>query len=98
MSTQEFEQVDISSFLDQTLDESDMHDSNGAFTDRQNGLINQLLDYTKEHDKEHYETFVNRIMDLNSIDFSVSKFPSLLERSELSGGTRTRNTLIESVI
>ena len=98
MNTQEFEQVDISSFLDQTSDESDMHDSNGAFTDRQNGLINQLLDYTKEHDKEHYETFVNRIMDLNSIDFSVSKFPSLLERSELSGGTRTRTTLIESLI
>ena len=98
-STQEFEQVDISSFLEQTTeDNSDLRDNNGAFTDRQNELINQLLDYTREHDKEHYETFVNRIMDLNSIDSSVSKFPSLLERSELSGGTRTRTTLIESLI
>ncbi len=95
MSTQEFEQIDINSFLDHsTEDTSDAADNNGAFTDRQNDLINQLLAYTKENDKEHYQTFVNRIMDLNSIDSSVSKFPSLLERSELSGGTRTRTTLI----
>ena len=98
-STQEFEQIDIYSFLDKSSeDNSEFHDNNGAFTDRQNKLINELLDYTKDHDKEHYETFVNRIMDLNSIDSSVSKFPSLLERSELSGETRTRTTLIESLI
>ena len=94
MDTQEFEQIDINSFLDHTTEDADSADNNGAFTDRQNDLINQLLDYTKENDKEHYQTFVNRIMDLNSIDSSVSKFPSLLERSELSGGTRTRTTLI----
>ena len=99
MSTQEFEQVDINSFLDHSAeDENTNADNNGAFTERQNGLINKLLDYTKENDKEHYQTFVNRIMDLNSIDSSVSKFPSLLERSELAGGTRTRTTLIESLI
>ena len=86
MSTQEFEQVDINSFLDHSAeDENTNADNNGAFTERQNGLINKLLDYTKENDKEHYQTFVNRIMDLNSIDSSVSKFPSLLERSELAG-------------
>ena len=99
MSTQEFEQVDINSFLDHSAeDENTNADNNGAFTERQNDLINQLLAYTKENDKEHYQTFVNRIMDLNSIDSSVSKFPSLLERSELAGGTRTRTTLIESLI
>ena len=99
MSTQEFEQIDINSFLDHsTEDTSAAADNNGAFTDRQNALINQLLEYTKANDKEHYQTFVNRIMDLNSIDSSVSKFPSLLERSELAGGTRTRTTLIESLI
>ena len=93
-STQEFEQIDINSFLDQTADDNAAQsDNNGAFTDRQNDLINQLLDYTKQNDKEHYQIFVNRIMDLNSIDSSVSKFPSLLERSELAGGTRTRTTL-----
>ena len=98
MDTQEFEQIDINSFLDHTTEDADSADNNGAFTDRQNELINQLLDYTKVNDKEHYQTFTNRINDLNSIDSSVSKFPSLLERSELAGGTRTRTTLIESLI
>ena len=99
MSTQEFEQIDIHSFLDQSSEDvNDTSDANGAFTERQTKLINQLMDYTRTHDKEHYEIFLNRIMDLNSIDASVSKFPSLLERSELAGGTRTRTTLIESLI
>ena len=44
MNTQEFEQVDINSFLDHTEDVSPA-DNNGAFTDRQNELINQLLNY-----------------------------------------------------
>ena len=47
MDTQEFEQIDINSFLDHTTEEPDSADNNGAFTDRQNDLINQLLDYTK---------------------------------------------------
>ena len=71
MNTQEFEQIDINSFLDHTAEDNIAEDKNGAFTERQNDLINQLLAYTKENDKEHYETFMNRIMDLNSIDSSV---------------------------
>ena len=72
-STQEFEQIDINSFLDKTADDfSDQYDNNGAFTDRQKALIDQLLDYTRSNDKEHYENFMNRINDLNSIDSSVS--------------------------
>ena len=51
-STQEFEQIDINSFLDHSVDENNVYaDTNGAFTDRQNGLINELLEYTRVNDK-----------------------------------------------
>ena len=58
MDTQEFEQIDINSFLDHTTEDADSADNNGAFTDRQNDLINQLLDYTKENDNEYNSNII----------------------------------------
>ena len=53
MNTQEFEQVDINSFLDHSAEDANTSEDNkGALTERQNNLINQLLAYTKENDKE----------------------------------------------
>ena len=95
----EFEQIDINSFWDKTDSQKDEEQEfPGTFTKRQNELIDQLLAYAKENDLEHYQIFTNRLKDIYEIAATVSKFPSLLERHELSGGTRTRTTLIESLI
>ena len=43
MSTQEFEQIDINSFLDHSVEDNTEEKDSGAFTERQTELINQLL-------------------------------------------------------
>ena len=51
-------------------------------------------------DKEQAAVFLNRIEDMEDIAQSIAKFPSLLERHELTGGggTRTPTILIESLV
>ena len=44
MSTQEFEQIDINSFLDHSVEDNTEEKDSGAFTERQTELINQLLE------------------------------------------------------
>ena len=94
-----FEQVDITSFLEEQ-DTSQKNDfvKTDIFTSRQKDMLNQILPVVQQNDKAKYEIFINRIADLENIANSVARFPSLLERSELAGGTRTRTTLIESLI
>ncbi len=93
-----FEQIDINSFFENedknTVVETEKAD---AFTKKQLDLINQLMP-TLLSDKEHAEIYLNRINDLESMAVSIDKFPSLLERHELTGGTRTPKTLIESLV
>lgn len=98
-TTDNFEQIDINSFIE--TDENDKKNDvvkAEVFTSRQKDLINQILPVVLQNDKPHYEIFLNRIADLENIATSVARFPSLLERHELAGGTRTRTTLIESLI
>ena len=98
-NTLEFEQVDIASFLEPT--ETDRREEAlraEIFTKKQRELLNQLMPVLLAKDKDKFELFVNRIADLESMASSVAKFPSLLENRELASGTRTRTTLIDSLI
>ncbi len=98
-TTDNFEQVDINSFFEPTeIDKKADAERAEVFTKRQRDLINQILPIVMERDKTHYEIYLNRIADLENIATSVARFPSLLERHELAGGTRTRTILIESLI
>ena len=98
-NTKDFEQVDISTFFEPTeIDKKEEALKAEIFTKRQRDLLNQLMPVLLTHDKSRYELFVNRIADLESMGSSVAKFPSLLESHELASGTRTRNTLIDSLI
>lgn len=95
--TIEFEKVDINSFFDKD-EKEDIYEKAAIFTPRQNGLINELMPVIEKNDKERAEIFYNRIADLEGMAQSIAKFPSLLERHELTGGTRTPTTLIDSLI
>jgi hypothetical protein len=98
LNTEEFEQIDINSFFDS----SELVDKNKVkaeiFTKRQRDLLNQLMPLIMSQDKEKAAIFFNRIADLELMATSVAKFPSLLERHELAGGTRTPTTLTDSLI
>ena len=94
-----FEQVDLNSFFEPAeIDRNSEFDNAEVFTKRHHNLMNQFMPIILEKDKSHYEIFINRIADLKNIANSVARFPSLLERHELAGGTRTRTILIESLI
>lgn len=95
----EFENIDISSFIEPTEADKKVDSARvEIFTKRQKDLINQVFPIIQSHDKEHYEIFLNRIADMENIASSIARFPSLLEKHELAGGTRTRTILIESLI
>jgi len=97
MSEQSFEQVDINSFFGEE-EKPQKKERVQVFTKRQLDLINQLMPKILS-DKEQAATFLNRIEDMEDIAQSIAKFPSLLERHELTGsGTRTPSILIESLV
>ena len=52
----------------------------------------------KEKDEERWQIFSDRLKDLEALAKAVNRFPSLLERHELAGGTRTPTILITSLI
>lgn len=95
----QFEKVDISAFLGtQKKSEFSPEEKVETFTKKQLELLNQILPVISSNDKEHFEIYINRIADMESMAASIARFPSLLERQELAGGTRTRASLIESLI
>ena len=97
--TDNFEQVEISSFIEpQEINKKEEAWKAEIFTQRQRDLLNQLMPILLKNDTSRYTLFVNRIADLESMANSVAKFPSLLESHELASGTRTRATLINSLI
>lgn len=93
-----FEQIDITSFIEPTDSTEQEAEKVEAFTPRQMELINKIMPVLMKTDKERYEFFINRIADLETLAASIAKFPSLLEHHELAGGTRTRTTLINSLL
>lgn len=98
-TTENFEQVDINSFFEPAeIDQKAELERTEVFTPKQRDLINQVMPVLMETDRERYEFFINRITDLQDLASSIAKFPSLLEHHELAGGTRTRTTLINSLL
>jgi len=96
--SENFEQIDINSFFDSSEQINNNVAKAETFTKRQRDLLNQFMPIIMENDKERAGIFFNRIADLELMATSVAKFPSLLERHELAGGTRTPTTLTDSLI
>ena len=94
----DFEQVDLSTFFD-SQDTDPVHDEKAEMlTTKQKELIQEVMPQIKAVDPEKAQSFEERLKSLEALAQAVAKFPSLLERHELIGGTRTPTSLIDSLI
>ena len=92
-----FEQIDINSFFDADTS-SEESQKIEVLTKKQRSLINETMPIVTALDPERAKIFKNRIEDLEALGKAIARFPSLLERHELAGGTRTPTSLIDSLI
>ena len=92
-----FENIDINSFYDNEplLVEETVTE---VFSPKEGLTVKAVMDKVRVLDPERADIFEERIKDLEHLAQSVTRFPSLLERHELAGGTRTPIILIESLI
>lgn len=99
ITTDGFVSVDINEFFDQNERSSEPEDFGiVVLTPHQKKLYELILDKAKEFDPDKYEVFQKRIHDLKELAKGIANFPSLLERHNLSGGIRTPQSLIDSLI
>ena len=96
--TNNFEQVDLSTFFD-SQDTNPVRDEKAEMlTTKQKELIQEVMPQIKALDPEKAESYQERLDSLEALAQAVARFPSLLERHELIGGTRTPTSLIDSLI
>ena len=98
MQQNDFEQVDLNTFFDTQSLAADQNEKAEMLTTQQKQLIQEVMPLIKQIDPEKANSFQDRLDALESLAQSVSRFPSLLERHELIGGTRTPDSLIQSLI
>ena len=98
----EFTSVDINEFFDS---KSSPKEDNGpvdtgivVFTEQQRTLIKTIHSFLLDSNSEQLEPFNKRINDLKELASAIAAFPSLLERTNRTGGMRTPTSLIDSLI
>lgn len=100
MSNEDFTPVDITDFFDNSAQESADDFDTGiiVFTEKQTELVRQLRSKLEETDQEHFNLLNRQVKRLKELNAAIANFPSLLERSNLTVGSRTPQSLIESLI
>lgn len=101
ISTSEFVSVDINDFFDQQSEVKPVQDADYGIvvlTPHQKQMYDNIISVAKVVDPTKYEVFEERMRDLQLLGKSIANFPSLLERHNLSGGERTPQSLIDSLI
>lgn len=93
-----FESVDINSFFDTTTEKPATPEKTEILSKKQKALVAEIMPIVREKDPERADSFEKRFNDLEILAQAMSRFPSLLEKHELVGGTRTPTTLIDSLI
>ena len=96
---QAFTEVNISEFYD--IDENATEQQNEGIiilTAKEEKLYNQLLPLLEEAVPDRAFAIQQRMQDLRRLIAAIARFPSLLERSDLPGGVRTPELLIDSLI
>lgn len=96
-----FTPVDISEFFGR--EESDKRSAMEemgivVLTPKQKEMVDNLIEKVKIAAPDRFDVFQKRMKDLKGLAVSIANFPSLLERHELTGGERTRQSLIDSLI
>ncbi len=97
-SVSDFEQVNISSFFETESEKPVQEEKVEFLSKKQKALIDEVMPIVKELDPEKAASFEKRFNDLEALAKAMNRFPSLLEKHELVGGTRTPTSLIESLI
>lgn len=69
-----------------------------VLTPYENSLLEETMNLVKIHAPERVEVFDSRLDDLEYLYSAISRFPSLLEKHDLTGGVRTPESLIDSLI
>ena len=98
----EFTSVDINEFFDSKSspkeDNAPVDTGIVVFTEQQRTLIKTIRSFLLDSNSEQLEPFNKRINDLKELASAIAAFPSLLERTNLTGGMRTPTSLIDSLI
>ena len=94
----EFEYIDVNSFFDSTKTISLENERVDILTEKQKKLINDVMPAIRKKDALRADSFQDRISDLQELATAIARFPPLLEKHELVGGTRTPTSLIDSLI
>lgn len=95
----EFTNVDISEFFDQTEQTQQEVDTGiVVFTEHQRQLVHTLRDNLTGEHANQLVPLNKRIDDLKKLAIAIANFPSLLERADLTGGTRTPTSLVDSLV
>ena len=95
----EFTNVDINEFFDNNEKSQEEIDTGIiVFTEHQKQLIKTLRENLSGTDINQLEPLNKRLEDLKKLASAIANFPSLLERADLTGGTRTPSSLIDSLI
>ncbi|MCQ2600889.1 MAG: hypothetical protein MJ184_05955 [Treponema sp.] len=97
-STEEFVSVDLNDFFDKPEEINDQDAEIEALSPHQKEMYDHIISVAKTVDPVKYEVFEERMRDLQKLAESIANFPSLLERHNLSGGERTPQSLIDSLI
>lgn len=94
-----FEAVNLNEFFtEEEKLETEAQTGIVVFTEKQQELVNKLNMRLSEIDYDHFEIFEKRVDDLRKLAAAIANFPSLLERADLTSGSRTPQSLIESLI
>ena len=98
MQNEEFETVDINSFFD--VDQTVIQQEKPVvmLTEKQKSLIAEAMPIIEAKDPDKAKGFKDRLHDMEELAKALARFPSLLEKHELVGGTRTPDSLIDSLI
>lgn len=94
----EFEQIDVNSFFDLDQKNEPPKKTVGMLTEKQKSLIEEAMPIIQAVNPDKAENFRSRLNDMEALAAAIARFPSLLEKHELVGGTRTPDSLIDSLI
>ena len=99
ISDNDFSQVDISQFYDIEPGKAASADPGIiVLTPHERALYEELMPLVREKDPSRAEILDDRMRDLKMLADALIKFPSLLERHDLTGGIRTPQLLINSLV
>lgn len=98
LSKTEYTTIDIDFFLDEEDKKEDIKAGIVLLTPHENEIVEDLINILKEQSPDKVSNINQSIKNLEALAEAIANFPSLLERSTLTAGVRTPQSLIESLI